>query len=261
MDNLQTIPKVVIKDHISVSTKTVKIYPLHWHEYFEIEIITKGKGTNILNGNKYEISAGCGYLLKPTDYHEVKCDEEIELHSVIFRETMLNETMLLNILHSESRKSKCFTSKEFEALLLAIELLKNENERSGEYKRQLLEYIVHFFVEKQENKLNPQQISGINKALLYLEVHFREPLSLSMLAKEAGFNSSYFSEIFKQSTGETYTQKLNNLRLEYACTLLTNKYPVSYACFESGFGSLSNFFTAFKKKYGINPSEYVKLRG
>ena len=55
-------------------------------------------------------------------------------------------------------------------------------------------------------------------------------------------------------------QRLNNLRLEYAASLLSNTYSVSYACFESGFGSFSNFFTSFKKKYGVSPKEYAKAK-
>ena len=85
-----------------------------------------------------------------------------------------------------------------------------------------------------------------------------ENIGALALAKEAGFHAMYFSSIFKRATGESYVQRLNHLRLEYAATLLANNYSVSYACFESGFGSLSNFFTAFKKKYGMGPREYAK---
>lgn len=237
-------------------TKRMCDYPLHWHDYFEIEVITHGRGTHILNGKEYPIFAGSAYLLKPTDYHEIRGEEELEIHSVIFGEEMLSGAMLLSVLHSEGRKSKRFEGEELKTVLMATELLGRESERGGEYQRQLLEYLVHFFAESRGAGLSPQQLSGINKALVYLEFHFREPISLSTLAREAGFNPTYFSEIFKATTGETYSQKLNSLRLEYACTLLSNNYSVSYACFESGFGSLSNFFTAFKKRYGVSPREY-----
>ena len=105
-----------------------------------------------------------------------------------------------------------------------------------------------------------EQLSGIKRALLYLEVHFKERIDLETLAREAGFHPMYFSSIFKKATGESYVQRLNHLRLEYAATLLANHYSVSYACFESGFGSFSNFFTSFKKKYGISPKEYAKQK-
>lgn len=253
-------PQLRTKKNVSldITTKCIKKYPLHWHDYFEIEVITKGSGVHILNGKRYQLSAGSAYLLKPTDYHEIISDEDIEIHNVTFREDMLNEATLLSILHSDQRKLLTLEGELLQTVMMGVKLLHTEWKNGGEYQRQLLEYLIHFFVDKKGGKMNHQQLTGIKKALVYLEFHFREPIRLSTLAKEAGFNTSYFSELFKQTTGESFTEKLNGLRLEYACTLLSNNYSVSYACFESGFGSLSNFFTAFKKKYGVSPSEYAK---
>ena len=247
-----------------ITTKRIKSYPLHWHDFFEIELIKEGSGTHILNGKKYPISKGCAYLLRPADYHEITSEEgegEIEIVNVTFKAELLNEALLLSILHSERTKSLYLDKKCFDALETAVDLLGKEQELGGEYKKQMLEYLTHFFVDKKGSALNPEQLSGINKALVYLEFHFREPIRLSTLAREAGFNPTYFSELFKATTGETYIEKLNGLRLEYACTLLSHNYSVSFACFESGFGSLSNFFTAFKKKYGVSPREYAKKKG
>lgn len=247
------------KDHgVEVIEKTVSNrFLLHCHDYFEIEIVTAGRGVHLLNGNRYSIEAGSAYLLKPTDIHEILVEEDLHLFNVSFRETMLSEGTLLSILHSEAHLLT-LSGKPFESLLLAARLLKNECEEKSEYQRSLLDYLVHFFVDPTAYKQKPEQLSGMGRALLYLEVHFREQIDLATLAREAGFHPMYFSAIFKKTTGETYVQKLTHLRLEYARTLLANNYSVSYACFESGFGSLSNFFTAFKKKYGVSPREYVK---
>ena len=231
---------------------------LHCHDFFEIEMITEGKGTHVFNGRAYPISAGCVYLVKPTDIHEIIADGELTLCNISFRENMLSESMLLSVLHSDFQNLLRPTPKRFDAMFLAARLLENECEDGGDYRHALLEYLVHFFTESSSVKKHTEQLSGIKRALLYLEVHFREPIDLATLAKEAGFHPMYFSSIFKRATGESYVQRLNHLRLEYAATLLANNYSVSYACFESGFGSLSNFFTAFKKKYGMGPREYAK---
>lgn len=243
-----------------VSRRRMESFPLHWHDYFEIEIIIDGRGKHLLNGKEYPLGVGSAYLLKPTDYHSIEADGEIEVWNVTFREGLLNEAMQLSLLHSDGLKLQTLEGERMESALMAMRLLDIECRGDGEYKRQMLEYLLHFFVDKRSKKLNRQQLSGINKALIYMEFHFREPITLGMLAKEAGFNPTYFSELFKQTTGESFIDKLNSLRLEYACTLLANNYSVSYACFESGFGSMSNFFTAFKKRYGMSPKEYASER-
>lgn len=248
------------EQRIDVKEKTVSDrFHLHCHDYFEIEIILHGRGTHRLNGNSYPIEAGSAYLLRPTDIHEILVEEEeLRLFTVSFRESMLSETTLLSVLHTESQLVLSLTGRDLDAFTMATKLLQNECNTGGEYQKMFLEYLIHFFTTTAAQKKKSEQLSGMGRALLYLEVHFKDQIDLKTLAREAGFHPMYFSAVFKKTTGETYVQKLNHLRLEYAATLLSNNYSVSYACFESGFGSLSNFFTAFKKKYGVSPREYIK---
>ena len=105
-----------------------------------------------------------------------------------------------------------------------------------------------------------ENLPGIQRAILYLEMHFKENITLPMLAQEAGFNATYFSELFRKTTGQSYKQRLTELRVRYAKMLLKNGVSVSSACFESGFGSLSNFNAVFKQVYGITPRQYQLSR-
>ena len=89
-------------------------------------------------------------------------------------------------------------------------------------------------------------------------MHFAEKITLETVAAVAGYNAAYFSALFSRLTGETYIEALSRIRLGHAKSMLASGFSVSDACFMSGFGSLSNFFTAFKKKYGVSPKEYVR---
>jgi len=264
LENMYRFPRLTADEllteqrDITVTTKRIKNYPLHWHDFFEIEMITDGEGVHIMNGKKYPISRGCAYLIKPTDFHEIISEKDVEILNVSFREHMMNEASLLSVAHSENENVHRFNDEIFESVMLSSRLLENEARGKGEYQKQLLEYLLHFFIDDSHERLSPEKQTGIQRAMVYLELHFREQPKLSDVAREAGFSPTYFSELFKEVTGETYIEKLNSLRLEYACTLLSNNCSVSYACFESGFGSLSNFFTAFKKRYGVSPKEYAK---
>ena len=137
-----------------------------------------------------------------------------------------------------------------------------ECETDGNCKSQLCEYILFSFLNSQSNnpvkKDETMQLKGIGKAIFYLELHFREDVSLKKLADISGFNTTYFSELFRNVTGENFSERLATLRINYAKSLLKKGFPVTEVCFSSGFGSLSNFLTTFKKKCNISPSEYKK---
>ena len=153
--------------------------------------------------------------------------------------------------------------QELERLLMAVTLLLHEWHTDGNCQKQLFEYILEYFfrsnTSRDSGKGHSEQLSGIQKAILYMEVHFREKITLPALAQQAGLHPNYFSELFRKVTGKTYIEKLNQLRIDYACVLLRNGFAVSNACFSSGFGSLSNFLATFKARFGISPNEYKQL--
>ena len=81
-----------------------------------------------------------------------------------------------------------------------------------------------------------------------MQLHFRERITLKQLSGISGYSETYFSELFRKTTGQTYIERLQTLRLRYATVLLSNGLRVTDACYESGFGSISSFQVAFKKK-------------
>nr|WP_321413576.1 AraC family transcriptional regulator [uncultured Allomuricauda sp.] len=100
----------------------------------------------------------------------------------------------------------------------------------------------------------------LNKVLEYIMMHFKEEIDLNTVADLAGMNKSSFCRYFKQKTGKTFVDYVNNVRINYACRLLRDKgkkNSVSLACFESGFNSLSYFNRIFKRQLGCAPSEYI----
>ena len=78
------------------------------------------------------------------------------------------------------------------------------------------------------------------------------------VAAAAGYHPTYFSQLFSAVTGETYIDMLTRLRLGHAKSMLANGFSVSDSCFQSGFGSLSNFLEIFKRKCKTTPNEYRK---
>ncbi len=241
-------------------------HPLHWHSYFEIEIILSGNGKYIINDTEYDIAEQNIFFLTSTDFHYMVSEGVTELINISFDEEMIEDKMLSLMLSSKTDKAYSFGTAEYERVVSGAKLLIDEYNLKGDCERQLLHYILSSVFRKSVGAKDGSDSSlshykGIKKAVTYIEMHFKENITLDFLASEAGYNKTYFSELFRKITGETYIDKVNRLRIGYARTLLANGFSVSDASALSGFGSLSNFLAIFKKKCGVTPSEYKKRAG
>jgi len=88
-------------------------------------------------------------------------------------------------------------------------------------------------------------------------MNFRRPVTLAETADYVHFSPSYLSRRFRETVGVNFKEYLTSLRMKFAVKLLcASDIPITEICFESGFGSLSNFICAFKAEYGVSPAEY-----
>ena len=237
-------------------------HPLHWHSYFEIEIILSGSGKYIINDIEYDISVNDIFFLNPTDFHYLDVDEVTELINISFDNSILDDKDMALLVFERMKRAYAFDGTERDRLLNAADILLDECQTSGDCQKQILQYVVKCLLRK--NVISAKIISdsehnnGIKKAILYLEMHFMEKIALADVAAAAGYHPTYFSELFARVTGETYIDMLTRLRIGHAKSMLANGFSVSDACFGSGFGSLSNFLELFKRNCKITPSEYRK---
>ena len=62
----------------------------------------------------------------------------------------------------------------------------------------------------------------IKKAISYISKNFSGNLTLEEVAEQVHLNPAYFSSIFKQSTGSSFKEYLNMIRIEESKRLLAN---------------------------------------
>jgi AraC-like DNA-binding protein len=101
----------------------------------------------------------------------------------------------------------------------------------------------------------PDADADLRGAVLYVDRHFREPLTLADAAATAHLSPNYFSERFRQYTGSSFQHYLQERRLRFARSLLASTpLTVTEVCHAAGFNSLSHFGRAFRRRYGVAPS-------
>ncbi|MFE5319747.1 response regulator [Paenibacillus sp. NPDC056579] len=102
----------------------------------------------------------------------------------------------------------------------------------------------------------------VEEAKLYIENHLNEEVSLEEVADRIGLNPSYFSQLFKQSTQETFVQYRTRRRMEKAKKLLAQpQYRITDISGEVGYADHPHFTKTFKKYIGVLPSEYRSKLG
>lgn len=98
---------------------------------------------------------------------------------------------------------------------------------------------------------------SIFKAVVFIQQHYKEAISLDQVAAEVNLNPEYLSRVFKEEMGYTYSTFLSNIRMKKAEYLLKNTDEKVQSIAEKvGYYNVSYFSTIFKKKYGVNPYEF-----
>lgn len=94
----------------------------------------------------------------------------------------------------------------------------------------------------------------IDRSVQLIETEYSRALTLGDLASAAGLSPFYFVRAFQRFVGVPPHRYLTGVRLRHAATMLDGGAGVTFTCYEVGFGSLSHFITAFRKRFGVVPS-------
>lgn len=100
-------------------------------------------------------------------------------------------------------------------------------------------------------------VQRINKVVAYINNHLDETLDLKTLANEAALSDFHFHRIFKALKGEAIGGYITRLRLEATARLLLyTALTIEEIAFNIGYETPTSLSKAFKKQYGISPTEY-----
>lgn len=117
-------------------------------------------------------------------------------------------------------------------------------------------------MKPQYQKLYKGTHPEIRKALEYIALHYVEDISLHDIAEYVSLSENYFSNLFKQETGENLITYINKVRVENAKKILRNKSLKVYEVAEAvGYKNATYLSTMFKKITGISISEFKGGKG
>jgi len=103
---------------------------------------------------------------------------------------------------------------------------------------------------------NHKDEDRINKVYEYVEQNYQKNIDIQVVADLANLTIPSFCRYFKKISHITYTDFVNEYRINQACRLLFENKPIADICFEVGFNNISHFNKTFKQLKGVSPREY-----
>lgn len=236
---------------------------MHWHDFYEFEIILDGSGSIICNDKEYILKPGTVSFLSPRDFHELNLTSDALILCVHFTDESISKEIMALFYNLENNVIYA-DEKQLERTILLCDLLKNNfiHGYSGNmYLSRLLETLLlsfkkDFNATSDKYKLAP---TPIQKAIIYINAHFKENPKLSDVAKSLFLNENYFSTLFKESMGESYKNYIKKLKLNHAANLIQHsKLSITQILSESGYSSQPHFNHDFKNYFGVSPKDMRK---
>jgi AraC-like DNA-binding protein len=252
----------------------------HLHEFIELVYIWEGAGEHTISGRTYAVQRGDMLFFNLGDTHSFRPHEVMGIYNCLFTPEFFGAELLkghnaLDILTLTAFRD--FQGRELPFLpkvtfkgreLVRVEgLLENMyaefvHKESGY--RQALEGLVTALVIKLFREF--QASAGRNiyqvmdsfsaEILEYLEKNYNKKITLAELARQNCYNPSYFSQLFKECFGKSFTAYLQDLRVTKSLELLTGDLSVEQVSLAVGYGDKKQFYKAFRKRMGLTPGAY-----
>lgn len=245
----------------------------HYHPEYELTYIVKGNGYRIV-GNSYEYFNDGDLVLLGNHLPHTwsgKLNDDVKSDAVVIQFSKefiapflgLNESLMIkNMLDTSVRGIRFEPDEELVSKIIAL------TETNGVDKILKLISVLDDLSKKQptliasnsfHNVVSKKNEMRINKVCLYIQNNFYTKISLKEVADLIFLTESNFCKFFKKATGKTYSDYLNELRINEACRLLVQtEKSINQISFECGFESLSYFNRVFLSKKEMTPSKYRK---
>ncbi|MBP6411662.1 AraC family transcriptional regulator [Flavobacterium sp. 123] len=261
---------------ILVNPKLNDFYYWHFHPEFELTFIEAPHGTRRV-GNHVGEFEGSDLVFIGSNIPHLNFDYGIrtEYQKVVlqikedfFKNDFVTTPELSAIyqLFENSKKAICFNGTTREMVgkrLKKIHLLPNFE--------QFIEVLSLFqmlatsdertFLHEEafENFYNNKEQSRLKVVYKFIENNFQRNITIEEMGTLTHLSKAAFCRYFKKMTRLTFTEFLNQYRIEQAKRLLKEDKNVTETCFECGFESLSYFNRIFKKVVGQNPIQFKKI--
>lgn len=254
------------------------IFSSHWHEQIQFLYFTHGNAVIRCNSRKFEVTANDFAIINSRELHYIENIGgsltlymiKIDLTFIYSNKadsiqaqflTPLSQNLILfeNVVRNDESLLRCVNRmiREYFTKEIGFELAI----KSQVY--DLIVILLRGYVKKiyNENELKSKLLllQHLKNVITYIENNFTEKIDLERLSKIAGFSKGHFCRLFKQITGMSAIDYINNLRINKAFDLLkSSDLNITEIAVSCGFNDSNYFSRIFKKHKKISPMQMKK---
>lgn len=254
------IPCVV--NHDIVRTKLKLSDTANWHHNIELQLCCEGSGFVILDGVRTEIGVGDIFAVNCNTIHFTGTDDYIKYHCIIIDNDFCISSGIdcSDIQFENTFKNPLIMN----SIIETVEIYKNPDDIC--YKAKLQYLILKILIEIRTYhtksisvpKYDIKFFKEVKDAILYIQSNYDKKITLEELSKETYIDKYTLSKKFKEFTGITIVNYINNYRCKMALSMIQNGEQINNAARLCGFNNISFFTKTFKKYTGNLPSFYKK---
>lgn len=234
----------------------------HVHNYTELFYIVGGQGQFRIDDELFSVSADQLVIVNPNIAHtEVSYDAHPMEYIVIGI-----EGLELSVDRNSGGRFCIFSFPEDNHALTCMQHILQEMQTRNPHYQTLCQAYMEILVVQllrdasfsgtsvSADPVNSRQCTMIRR---YIDNHYKEPLTLDLLAEKANVNKYYLSHMYKEAYSISPISYMIACRIKEGKRLLADTdLPLSQISSILGFSSPSYFSQSFRKAEGVSPVEY-----
>ena len=247
-----------------IRTKNKLSDTANWHHNIEFQLCCEGSGFVILDGVRTEIGVGDIIAVNCNTIHFTGTDDYIKYHCIIINNDFCENS---GIDCSDIQFENVFKNTTImNSIIETVQTYKNPNDIC--YKAKLQCLILKILIEIRTYHTKSISISNhgnkyfkeVKDTILYIQGNYDKKITLEKLSKVTYIDKYTLSKKFKEFTGITIVDYINNYRCKMALSMIQNGEQISNAARLCGFNNISFFTKTFRKHTGNLPSFYKKSK-
>ena len=241
----------------------------HYHEFCKLLMLRSGSGGYTVEGHRYSLETGDIVLIGKHCVHRPEFEHGLLYERVII---YISPEFLQQQSTPDCPLEEIFNGANGHVLHLntpdALWSISDRLEKElaeDKYGRIIVSngLLLRLLIEIARNMQDPNAAfstpiaptdSRILEILRYIDAHLTEDLSIDILAEEFYISKYHMMRLFKQETGRSIHDYLQERRLLHARDLIRQGISATDSCFQSGFRSYSSFTRAYAKHFGTTPT-------
>lgn len=268
----------------SISFTNIKQEGPHYHKEMEMVLVLQGTVSYKVHHQNYHLKSGDLLVVDTEDLHHIYDSSKDVLMLTIYIDLEFFNDLYPNIDfmifaceecggQSKSRQqalqNKLSFLKHHLAEIMMIKTTKENNhsllmEKLKEFIFIMVNQFQGFFIEDNQFRANSDQINSLDldrlyRIVKYIYVNYDRKITLDDLADLEHLSPYYVSHLIKNTSGLSFQNFLNYVRIEYAEKFLAeNKYTLTQISEFCGFSSSSYFNKCFSSWHNMTPAQYKK---